>query len=145
MANETFYQRQLIDAAETLGGYGQKLSNRFLAGVPDLMLQVPASPTLIAEVKQKEVTDTTKLVRVELTKLQHDKLTRHQKAGGHAGWIMVAHTRYGEKWVMASTDLTEKQPVFTFTVFKELSCHMRRSDPWTKPLQYLLPILSARR
>lgn len=143
MPNELWFQRQLIEAAKALGGYGQKLSNRFISGVPDLLLQVPKNRTILAEVKQKLITDSTRLVTVNLTKLQYDKLHRHQKSGGYGGWVMVAHLRSGEKWVMASTDLDAD--TFTIQHYKEQSCHMKRSDPWTKPLlEQVLPILNGR-
>ena len=45
MATELSLQRKLIEAAQGFGGYGLKLSNRFVAGVPDLLLHVPGSPT----------------------------------------------------------------------------------------------------
>lgn len=48
---ETDVQKRVIDAVRAHGGAAHKLSNRFLVGVPDLLIKLPGLPAFIMEVK----------------------------------------------------------------------------------------------
>ena len=132
MPNELYFQKKLIDAAEKLGGYGFKMSNRFLVGVVDLLIQLPNCPTLLLEVKQKALTPGTKLVNVGLRPLQSAHLAKHLRSGGYGGWVMIAWLPNGERWVMYSPDLGRLK--FNIEEYKELSCHMKKTTPWERTL-----------
>ena len=85
--NELNFQKALIDAAKKEGGYGFKMSNRHLAGIPDLLIKLPEFDTALIECK--------KIKRVKfshhesipnnITKLQEIVLKRFINAGGAAG------------------------------------------------------------
>lgn len=143
MPSELYFQKQLINAAVEMDGYGQKLSNRFIVGVPDLLLQVPGWRTTLVEAKQHFFVPNPKIIHIDLTKIQEDRLKRHTRSGGDAGWAMVAHSKDGQKWVMASRNLS----ILTFDAneYKANSCHMQRNEPWTKALKYLLRQISGLR
>jgi len=46
-------QKRCIDAVREMGGFAQKMSNRFLVGVPDLLIQLPEKNTTFWEVKRR--------------------------------------------------------------------------------------------
>ena len=48
---ETECQQLCIDAVEEIGGCGVKFNNRFIIGVPDLLLQIPGHGAMILEAK----------------------------------------------------------------------------------------------
>ncbi len=48
---ETEAQQLVIDAAEEVGGRGVKFNNRFIVGVPDLLIQLPGHRAMILEAK----------------------------------------------------------------------------------------------
>ncbi len=51
MTREVDLQSKCIDAIRELGGFAQKMSNRFLIGVPDVLCQLPENTTSFWEVK----------------------------------------------------------------------------------------------
>jgi hypothetical protein len=86
--NELQFQRELIKAAEFNKGFGIKLSNKFLVGVPDLLIQVPGFRTTMIECKIKKFKsklDLSKSFRVDLTKIQANTLYSFRKSGGVSG------------------------------------------------------------
>ena len=112
MAGELLLQRNLIKATETLGGYGLKLSNRFLIGIPDLLLHVPGYSTSLIECKFTTIPKLAKTpVKVALTPLQRDTIRQMQKAGMKAGWCLFVADREGPNpnfhYVLASTVLVD--------------------------------------
>jgi len=48
---EVELQRLIIDVVEEVGGASHKLSNRFLIGIPDLLVKVPGYQAALIEVK----------------------------------------------------------------------------------------------
>lgn len=83
MKKETQFQKDLIDEAARQGGYGIKMSNKFLAGVPDLLIKMPAWPSavLVEMKKNAEVSKNAPRVLVGITALQMDHLRRANAAG----------------------------------------------------------------
>ena len=46
--DEISFQKEIIDSAKSIGGYGFKLSNRFTVGVPDLLISITMyTPSLL--------------------------------------------------------------------------------------------------
>lgn len=51
MAKELALQTNIIKSVRSDGGYGRKMSNRFLIGIPDLLIALPPFAPILAEVK----------------------------------------------------------------------------------------------
>lgn len=85
--NELKLQRLVVDAVTQHGGFAFKMSNRFLAGIPDLFVQIPAYPTSIWEVKISQPAQTRGYCNMKVTPLQWQALSRHRAAGGLGGVI----------------------------------------------------------
>lgn len=79
-------QSLVIDAAESVGGAGLKLSNRFLVGVVDLMIKLPNYPVMILEVKRRDYVKTgTGYFVLEVTEPQKKFLRKWWAAGAITG------------------------------------------------------------
>lgn len=99
--NELAYQRLIIKAVVEHGGAGWKQNNRFLVGVPDLLLQVRGHGTSVCEVKKTTYPyDLSCGVKFKLSKLQHDTLKNWENAGGIGGVIVIA-TRAKDAFIAA--------------------------------------------
>lgn len=99
--NELAYQRLIIKAVTEYGGAGWKQNNRFLVGVPDLLLQVLGWGTSVCEVKKTTYPyDLSCPVRFKLSKLQHGTLKGWSEAGGIGGVIVIA-TRAKDAFIAA--------------------------------------------
>ena len=46
-------QRQIVKSCKKQGGYGLKMDNRFVAGIPDLLLSLPICGPALIEIKVK--------------------------------------------------------------------------------------------
>lgn len=91
---ELSLQALVTSAIRKNGGFAIKLANRFLVGVPDLMIQIPGYPTTLWEVKRgNELWQGTK-VKFGLTPMQYNLLDRFSKAGGICG---VMHFMVGKQ------------------------------------------------
>ena len=103
MTKETIIQRHILDGVETAGGWGKKMSNTYVSGIPDLLIVYNASggvgnvqapnSTYILEVKKLDALpvrddDLVKFAH-PLTELQHRCLININRAGGCAGWIAI--------------------------------------------------------
>lgn len=94
---ETQCQQLIITAVKEIGGRGLKLSNRFLVGVCDLLVQMPGYPAFILEAKlhnlsAKSLGKGHLIEDVGCTKLQRDFLRDWHDAGmltGVASFIQV--------------------------------------------------------
>lgn len=96
--NELGYQRLILKSVIEHGGAGWKCSNRFLIGVPDLLIQDPEMGASLWEVKKatfpKKVPSK---VRFKVSKLQLTTLKQWEYAGGSGGVVVFAsnkHTTY---------------------------------------------------
>ena len=78
--NELDAQRLICKSAVSGGGFAFKMSNRFLVGVPDLLVKIPQYPTMLIEVKldKSKVKDP---IDVEVTPTQGGYLRRARAAG----------------------------------------------------------------
>lgn len=95
--NELAAQKLIIDAVRSVGGAGWKLSNRFLVGVPDLLLCLPRQPIGVWEVK---ISDRKKsdMLTLKITPLQEKTLNDLHNAGGYCG--VISFLRDGSKLFM---------------------------------------------
>lgn len=98
MPNELYYQTQLInDAKKIPNAFAIKLTNRHLAGVPDLMIKIPNIRVAFAETKVANWKDGSKKVKVETTPLQRSTMKKMVKAGFKCGvWVIRPFTKYPE-------------------------------------------------
>lgn len=86
-------QSKCIAAIRELGGFSQKMSNRFLIGVPDLLCQLPDFPTSFWEVKRRA----TVYQNPDPSPKQKLWLRDFTRAGGFCGVIyFVASTKINE-------------------------------------------------
>ena len=92
--NELRTQAVLAAACKDQGGYGIKLQNKFLAGIPDLFLALPGVGMAFVEVK---------LRGGQLAKIQQVTIERMQGAGVPAGWCVVQHVGGGAASIWAGT------------------------------------------
>lgn len=90
--NELAAQRLVIQAVKSVGGTGWKLSNKFLIGVPDLLLCLPGQAVGIWEVKISDRPKTVDQITLKLTPLQDKTLGDLAKAGGYCGVISFMRT-----------------------------------------------------
>lgn len=99
--NELAYQRLIIKSVIEYGGAGWKQNNRFLVGVPDLLLQVLGWGTSICEVKKTTYPyDLSCQVKFTLSQLQLNTLRSWSEAGGIGGVIVIA-TRGKDAYIAA--------------------------------------------
>ncbi len=85
--NELQAQKLVIDAVREYGGAGWKLSNRFLVGIPDLLLCLPLQTVGIWEVKIGDMPKRDNHVKLAITPLQEKTLNDLHNAGGFCGVI----------------------------------------------------------
>lgn len=127
---EVDYQKKIIDAVNSQGGYGLKMSNRFLAGVPDLLIHLRPYPTAVVEVKMLTSPvnlDTPMQLGHSITPLQRSTLLRMRKAGLMTGWvgILCGIRGYVSMWVSADTGV-----VPTKREFEEQCLTKNAKDSW---------------
>ena len=89
--NELGYQRLILKAVTEVGGCGWKLSNKFLVGIPDLVMSMPWFGTSFWEVKMAQMPKKIPgMVKWKCTKLQLDTLQKLNAAGARGGFIVIA-------------------------------------------------------
>lgn len=116
---ETDFQKVVMDAVRAEGGYGLKLSNKFLVGVPDLLIKAPGFPTTILEAKQEKwpVRPET-LLKPDVTALQAKHLREANGAGICTGVISFTHGKsnwYGVAVVDYVPGLTLRQVQYAWS------------------------------
>ena len=109
MASELTLQRKLIEETNRLGGYAQKLSNRFLVGVPDLLLHLPGLPTAFIECKLEVLpARPTTPIKINLSPQQRAVLKKMQAADMVAGWCVFVANKSGSNpdwyWILYGRD-----------------------------------------
>lgn len=101
LMNELAAQSLVIKALRQEGGFGIKMSNRFLAGVPDLMLCLRGHPEIgVFEVKIDEVPKRDNYITLKLTDLQEKFLRDLDDLGGWCG--VISFLRDGHKLSVAA-------------------------------------------
>ena len=130
---EVELQSRLIDAAKDAGGFGKKLSSKFLVGVSDLLIQLPNFPTVLIECKcdHAPVNEST-LVRVSTSPLQRKFLGDFSSAGGVGGVCLFVANKKGRNpdwfWFLATSDILINE--ITFDRLKTRAKVRRRGQPW---------------
>jgi hypothetical protein len=89
---ELEFQTLVRKAVEREGGFGLKMSNRFLVGVPDLLVHLPGAPTMVLEAKFSKVASTVRPYRLELSPRQSLTLRQMAGAGMVAGVVSLIRT-----------------------------------------------------
>lgn len=74
-----------VDVIASSGGFAQRMSHRFLVGVPDLIIKLPASPAGWLEVKQSTRPKRSPCVAIDTTLSQRLFLQRAARANMPAG------------------------------------------------------------
>lgn len=82
---ETDFQLDTIKAVIAAGGAANKLSNRFLVGISDLLVKFPATPTMLIEVKKNPVPVQSHFVNLDVTPKQLQFLVSYAKVGVRCG------------------------------------------------------------
>jgi hypothetical protein len=142
MPVETDYQGDIVKAVKAQGGYGVKMSNRFLIGVPDLYLKPLGLSSMLVEVKlltDYPILADTKLA-VAITALQRISLLDHQKAGGVSAWLLLVQVRTGVVDMVACSDIDRR---FTKKEFQGICSRKTPQTSWWPPLAEQLNLLSS--
>lgn len=90
---ELDYQKLIIDVVRTHGGAAFKLSNRFLVGVSDLLVKLPALPPALLEVKLDAIPVKSNLIGLSVTVPQKRFLAAFGQAGMHTGIVSIIHKK----------------------------------------------------
>lgn len=124
---EVDFQKKIIDAIKTIGGYGFKLSNRYLRDVPDLLIVY--KDTYLIEVKKGNLLSKSDNLNIKITPGQKNKIEILQKSGANCGLIILCEMKINDKTkhIIASTkeikdryNLSEFKSVHVFDKYKEL-------------------------
>jgi len=91
--NELDLQRLVVQSVKMNGGTGWKMSNKFLVGIPDLILCLPGQGIGVWEVKQTMMPKTVEHVILKPTALQEKVLNDVTEAGGFCGIISFIRGR----------------------------------------------------
>lgn len=104
--NELGYQKLIIDVVRDAGGAAFKLSNRFLIGVPDLLVKLPRCEAALLEVKLNPFPKKSPTIRLAVTRPQELFLQKFRKAGMITGYVSILRdgTRFGI-WVGSIIDV----------------------------------------
>lgn len=88
---EVEFQRNICNAARAEGGYAHKRSNRFMVGIVDLLIKMPAAPAAIIECKMVTIPKQhNTVIHIDMTKLQRADLKEFRRAGGWSGYMLCA-------------------------------------------------------
>lgn len=85
--DELGFQNLIIKAVRREGGFGHKMSNRFLVGVPDLLLKLKTVSSGLWEVKMVDRPKHKKTVMLNVSPLQAKWLSQFHAVGGPCGVI----------------------------------------------------------
>lgn len=119
---EVVIQRSIIDLVIAAGGYGWKLSNAYMAGVPDLLLFWPGFAPVIAEVKYLGCKSGEYDVKIDITPLQRQRLKLINRVG-RFGIILVAVKWRNQDYVIGYEHTAERAIVSDIGTFR---CTARR-------------------
>lgn len=97
---ETELQLDTIKAVIAAGGTAHKLSNRFLIGVSDLLVKLPANPAMLIEVKKNPFPVKSHIVDLEVTPKQLQFLVSYAKVGMRCGVLSFLFTKERGKRVI---------------------------------------------
>lgn len=103
--NELEAQRLVIKSVRVNGGYAFKLSNRFLVGIPDLLIQMPGRGTSLWEVKIRDYPKKESAFHIQVTPPQLKRLRDFYHAGGRGGVISFLRVVDGLSFHMMPLDI----------------------------------------
>jgi hypothetical protein len=140
MPDELHYQSEIVKAVNHSGGYALKISHRYLAGVPDLLLK-PKEWThpQFWEVKRDDLPVPFRPLRIKATPLQRKTLRDMKSAGLQVG-ILVVLTSTGRSVTLALTRDPDQQH---FGSLDGCQYIRRLAEPWDeaiKALNALVPV-----
>jgi hypothetical protein len=93
MSKELRYQTQILEDVKSFDrrSFAIKMSNRFLGGIPDLLIKVPDYEIVFVEMKQVDLSPKSKTIKVETKPIQKVTLKLMERAGiSVAVWIVVS-------------------------------------------------------
>lgn len=140
MKDETAYQRDIIKAVQDMGGWGKKLSNKFVVGIPDLGITLRPFGTVIVEVKKVDHASTTNRPTLTgLTELQSINLRDIWKSGGSCGVLLLAPGGPSgaiKTWAYPG-------PAETYIPQEFHACALLKTvkNPWTSLIPHLLGLI----
>lgn len=85
--SELALQSLVVDAVRGVDGFGFKLANKFLIGIPDLLLCLPGQAIGLWEVKLNDRPKKSNDITLDLSLLQQRTLSNCTDAGGYCGVI----------------------------------------------------------
>lgn len=97
---EVDLQKEVIKSVISAGGYGHKLSNRFITGVADLLIKLPDCVATVLEVKfgRYVVPLRAPKIAVEITSPQARFLRGYHNAGMVVGLLSFAGLNHKNMW-----------------------------------------------
>jgi len=108
--DELRFQRRLKEECIRQGGMGWKLSNQFLAGIPDLVL-ILNGVTAFVECKKAhyKTFELGKKILIKTTKLQKKTMRDVKRAGGVIRVVILIEDKNSSNVYIYSTDDPDKQ------------------------------------
>lgn len=86
---ELDFQRELIKAAKKNSGFGWKLDNKWLAGIPDVVIIMGDVYFLECKAMHYKSLPIGHSIKIDATKIQRRILRQIQSAGGNAGLVTL--------------------------------------------------------
>lgn len=131
--NELKFQKKIIDEVKRFNrlSYAIKLNNRFLAGVPDLLIKVPGYDPLFVEVKVGKMSRD-HVVKIGTTAIQRSTMKKMEQSGlKTAVWTLVEN---GASPFILQTMWYD----VTATVGLHNSLHINLHKKWNETIECLL-------
>ena len=127
MVKEVDLQSRLVEEARRTGGYALKMSNRFVVGVPDLLIQLPGLPTVLVECKAQTLPAKPETpFRLGLSRHQSASIDHINESGGNAGWCLFVPKENGAYWLPVG-----REPVDLIPQAALASCLFKaRGEAW---------------
>jgi hypothetical protein len=137
--SELYFQSQIIEDAKAFNKYtfGLKMNNRFVSGIPDLMIKVPKYDALFIEAKSVRL-NSKRIINIHTTSLQRSTLRLMERAGFWVEvWVLVGT---GDRLVLVRSTWDTTELAFDDCEIIERP----RGQRW--PIEYLLsnPIAPSR-
>ena len=112
--DELKFQARLIKETKDAGGWGVKMANRHIGGIPDVVLKSLAYKVpYFIECKRhgEKIAVNGRTLPVKLTGLQRETLRRMRGAGLMVGWMLLYEVGR-EKYIFAGADIEVKNITF---------------------------------
>lgn len=118
---ELEFQSILVRAANSCNGYGLKLANRHVSGVPDVIIKLPTQPVVFIECKK---------ANLGLSQIQRVTIRKMQRAGMFVGWVVLVDQQPGRYTlhVGAGHDIKKTEPTVNCDAHEFMAQHAWRVD-----------------